>query len=137
MAEFYNPPDLWKPFGAFSMMAIQGAGQIVHLKGQVALTPDGQVVGPGNMRAQVRQVLENIQTALSGVGGDMGDIVSLVHYATDIQAFMASGDIRAAFFRAPFPITTTVEVASLYDPRLVIEITASAEIPHDRFHPPT
>ncbi|MEM6621791.1 MAG: RidA family protein [Pseudomonadota bacterium] len=137
MAEFHNPPDLWKPFGAFWMMVIQGAGQVVHLKGQVALMPDGQVVGPGDMRAQVRQVLENVQTALSGVGGEMGDVVSLVHYATDIQAFMASGDIRAAFFTAPFPITTTVEVASLYDPRLVIEITASAEIPHDRFHPPT
>jgi len=36
-----NPPGVWSPFGAFSMVIIQGAGQIVHLKGQVALDQQG------------------------------------------------------------------------------------------------
>jgi enamine deaminase RidA (YjgF/YER057c/UK114 family) len=42
------------------MAVIQGEGQIVHLKGQVSLDQNGQVVGAGDMRAQVRMVLENI-----------------------------------------------------------------------------
>ncbi len=136
MATRFNPPDLWQPFGAFSMGAVQGEGQVVRLKGQVALDRDGQVVGKGDVRAQVRRTLENIQAALSHVGGELGDVFSLTHYTTDIDAFMGSGDIRKEFFAAPYPVTTTVEVARLYDPDLLVEITAIAEIPRDRFRPP-
>ena len=133
MAESHDPDALWSPFGAFSMMVLRGQGQVVDLKGQVALDKAGAVVGKNDMLVQVRQVLTNIQTGLADVGGRMSDIISLTHYTTDIKSFMRSGDIRAEFFATPFPVTTTVEVASLYDPDLLIEITATAEIPTDRF----
>ncbi|MEA2816077.1 MAG: hypothetical protein QOI93_3774 [Rhodospirillaceae bacterium] len=138
MIDAYNPPGIWAPFGAFSMAVVQGDGRIVHLKGQVALDRDGVVVGAGDMRVQTRQVLENIRAALAAFGGTMADIISLTHYVTDIAAFMTTGDIRREFFVAPFPVTTTVEIAALYRPELVVEITALAEIPRDRFRrPPT
>ena len=137
MVDGVNPSATWSPFGAFSMAVIQGDGQIVHLKGQVSLDRDGQIVGPSDMRAQVRKVLENIRDLLASMGGTMSDVVSLVHYATDIERFMASGDIRKAFFSEPYPITTTVQVARLYHPDLMIEITAVAEISKARFRRPT
>jgi 2-iminobutanoate/2-iminopropanoate deaminase len=59
MAMSFNPPEVWQPFGAFALAAVQGEGRPVHLKGQVALDRDGRLVGKGDMRAQVRQVLEN------------------------------------------------------------------------------
>lgn len=136
MIDSFNPPDVWQPFGAFSMGVLQGDGQIVHLKGQVALDAAGNLVGEGDLRAQTQQVLENIQTVLAAVGGRMGDILSLTQYVTDIEAFMSVGDVRLAFFAEPYPVTTTVEVVRLYDPRLMVEITALAEIPRDRFHGP-
>ncbi|MFK0162544.1 RidA family protein [Rhizobium sp. NPDC090279] len=136
MATTFNPPELWQPFGAFSMMKIQGAGQIVHLKGQVSLDSTGEIVGRNDMRAQVRKTLENIRSVLASVGGAMTDILSLNQYTTDIEQFMAAGDIRKQFFAEPFPVTTTVEVVRLFDPDLMIEITAVAEIPHDRFRMP-
>mgnify|MGYP001291891653 CR=1 FL=1 len=110
---------------------------MVHLKGQVALDKDGQVVGPGDMRAQTRKVLENISAVLASMGGTAADVVSLTHYATDIAKFMETGDIRRQFFSAPFPVTTTVQVSKLYHADLVIEITAIAEIPRERFRHPT
>ncbi len=136
MAEHFNPREVWQPFGAFSMLVAQGDGRIVHLKGQVPLDPDGTLIGKGDMRAQVRQTLENIAAVLASVGGTMADVVSLTHYTTDIDAFMGAGDIRAQFFAAPYPVTTTVEVARLYDPDIRIEITAVAEISRERYHPP-
>lgn len=136
MVDAINPSNVWSPFGAFSMAVIQGPGQIVHLKGQVALDQSGQIIGVGDMRAQVRKVLQNIQTVLASMGGQMSDVVSLVHYSTSIEQFMQTGDIRKEFFCEPFPVTTTVEVARLYNPDLLIEITAVAEIPHNRFHRP-
>ncbi|AOJ19374.1 enamine deaminase RidA [Burkholderia cenocepacia] len=136
MAEAVNPPEVWAPFGAFSMAVIQGDGRIVHLKGQVALDRDGQPVGAGDMRAQVRQTLDNIRDVLAALGGQMRDVISLVHYATDIDAFMQAGDIRKTYFAEPYPVTTTVQVKRLYHPDLLVEIAAIAEIPLARFRRP-
>jgi enamine deaminase RidA (YjgF/YER057c/UK114 family) len=133
----FNPPTVWQPFGAFSMVAVEGDGRIVHLKGQVALDRDGRIVGKHDMRAQTRQVLENIRDVLAAMGGRMEDVLSLTHYVTNIDAFAGVGDVRREFFREPYPVTTTVQVAALYDPDLVIEITAIAEIPRERFHRPS
>ncbi len=133
MVDGFNPPNVWAPFGAFSMGVIQGTGQVVYLKGQVALNADGQVVGKGDMRTQTRQTLTNIQAVLASVGGNMRDIFSLTHYVTDIDEFMQTGDIRLEFFAEPFPVTTTVQVVRLYHPDLLVEITATAEIPGERF----
>jgi enamine deaminase RidA (YjgF/YER057c/UK114 family) len=47
----------------------------------------GEVVGRGDMRAQPRKTLENIRAVLGSVGGLMGDVVSLTHSVTDIDAF--------------------------------------------------
>jgi 2-iminobutanoate/2-iminopropanoate deaminase len=49
---------------------------------------------------------------------------------------MASSDVRLQYFKEPFPVTTTVEVAGLYHPDIMIEITAVAEIPRSRFQEP-
>lgn len=136
MASSFNPLEVWQPFGAFSMGVAQGDGQIVHLKGQIALDRAGQIVGKGDMRAQVRQTLANIESVLAFVGGELGDVISLVQYTTDIEAFTAAGDIRKRFFAEPYPVTTTVEVKRLYDLDLLIEIAAVAEIPKERFRPP-
>ena len=103
MPEAVNPPNVWQPFGPFSMAMVQGDGRIIHLKGQVALDRAGRIVGAGDMRAQLRQVLENIRAVLESMGGTMGDILSLVHYTTDIESFMKAGDVRRTFFTAPFP----------------------------------
>ena len=136
MIDSFNPPEVWPPFGAFSMGVIQGDGQVLYLKGQVSLDRNGEIVGRGDMRAQTRQVLENIRLVLRSVGGEMGDIMSLTQYTTDISQFMNCGDIRKEYFSAPFPVTTTVEVSRLYDPELVLEITAIAEVPRTRFKSP-
>ena len=133
MAKSYDPPQVWSPFGAFSQSVIAGDGRTIYLKGQVALGPDGQIVGDGDMAVQVAQVLRNISDILDAMGGRMSDIVSLQQFTTDIQAFMRCGEVRTRYFEAPYPVTTTLEVSSLYDPRLLIEITGIAEIPQDRF----
>lgn len=134
MVESFNPPMVWAPFGTFSMLALQGAGHVVHLKGQVALDRDGGVVGKDDMPGQTRQTMENLQAVLESIGGAMHDIVSLTHYVTDIDAFMKTRDVRRQFFTGPYPVTTTIQVVRLYNPDLLIEISAIAEIPLGAFN---
>ena len=136
MATHFNPPEVWQPFGAFSMAAMPGDGQLVFLKGQVALDRNGALVGEGDMRAQLCQVLENIGAVLASLGGEMIDVISLTQHTTDFEAFMACGDTRQAFFTEPYPVTTTIEVSRLYRPDVLIEITAIAEIPRTRYRAP-
>jgi 2-iminobutanoate/2-iminopropanoate deaminase len=57
----------------------------------------------------------------------------MANYVTDMDAFLAAGDIRRSYFAAPYPVTTTVEVARLYDHALLVEISAIAKIPESRF----
>ena len=136
MVEGFDSPDIWAPFGAFSMSVIHGPGQIVWLKGQAALDKAGKLVGPGDMRAQLRQVLENLKAVLANLGGEMGDMISLTHYTSDIDQFMVASDLRRGYFTLPYPVTTTVQVARPYDPALLIEIAGVAEIPVERFRRP-
>ncbi len=129
----FDPPDVWRPFGAFSMAALQGQGQVMYLKGQVSLDSEGCLVGKRDMRAQVRKTLANISAVLGSVGGQMQDIFSLTQHVTDMDAFIQAGDIRKEFFREPYPVTTTVQVVRLYDIEWLVEIAAIAEILRDRF----
>ena len=135
MPTFFNPPTIWKPFSAFSMGAVQGDGRIVHLKGQVPLDKEGRVVGR-DMHDQVRKTLENIRDSLAHVGGAMRDVISLTHYVTDIHDFVTTREVRQGFFSEPYPVTTTVQVAALFHREILVEITAIAEIPRERFREP-
>lgn len=49
---------------------------------------------------------------------------------------MAAGEVRRVLQRA-HPVTTTVQVAALYDPALMVEIAAVAEIRRARFRRPS
>lgn len=137
MATAITSRNVWEPFGPFSMGIVQEGGVSVHLKGQVAMEKDGSIVGLGDMRSQTRKVRENLMTTLKTVGGDTADIVSVTNYVTDIAPFMDTRDLRREFFAEPFPVSTTVQVAVLYRPEFLVEISAIVEIPRERFIRPS
>ena len=118
------------------MGAAQGQGKILHLKAQVALDENGDLIGKNDMRKQVQKVFENIQKVLHHVGGEMKDIFSISHYVTNMDAFAKVGDLRKAFFQEPYPISTTIEVRRLFHPDWLVEVSAIAEIPEERFLSP-
>lgn len=136
MTEFFDADAIWPTFGPFSHGAALGDGVVVHLKGQIPLDAEGKIVGVGDMASQVTKVLENIQDVLKTVGGDMSHILSVTQYTTDMDGFMAVGAVRRAFFSEPYPISTTLGVNRLYHPDVLVEISAIAEIPRDRYVAP-
>ncbi|MFP6770751.1 MAG: RidA family protein [Alphaproteobacteria bacterium] len=132
MADAFNPPGVAVPFGAFSNAAWQPTGRVLHLAGQVGVDADWNLVGPGNMVAQARQTLENLQSILRSVGGEMDDIVSVIVYVTAMEPLMAVHEVRKEFFSEPYPASTLVQVAALVKDEFLIEISAVAVIPEDR-----
>jgi 2-iminobutanoate/2-iminopropanoate deaminase len=136
MTDAFNPPGVIVPFGIFSNAAWQPAGLVLHVAGQVAWDEDGRIVGPGDVAAQTRQVLTNIKSILASVGGEMGDIVSVNVFVTEMSGLKQIHEVRAEFFARPYPASTLVQVAALVEPELLVEINAVAVIPETRAKPP-
>ena len=132
MADAFDAPGTVKPFGIFSSAAWQPEGKVLHIAGQVAQDATGALVGKDDIRAQTRQVLENIRTVLAGVGGTMDDVARVTVYVTDMSGLAQIHEVRGQYFRRPYPASTLVEVKRLVKPEYLIEIDAVAVIPADR-----
>lgn len=102
--------------------------RLICLSGQLAWDEDGRLVGPGDMRAQFRQVGENLKAALAAAGAGLEDVVKTNTYVTDMDAFFTCVDVREEYFGPGFPTSTTVEVSRLAVPGAVIEIEAVAVV---------
>lgn len=108
------------------VVAVEGK-RLVFVAGQLARDRAGNVVGKGDMRAQIRQVGENIKAALAAAGATLADIVKTNTYVTDIEEFFKHVDVRMEYFGA-LPTSTTVEVRKLAHPDLVVEVEAIAVV---------
>jgi enamine deaminase RidA (YjgF/YER057c/UK114 family) len=95
----------------------------------VALDDEGKVVGAGDIRAQTRQVFENIKRAVEAAGGTLNDIVSMTVYTTDAKFSPQVSEVRRQVFGSNLPASTQVQVAALMRPELLIEINAIAILP--------
>ena len=118
------------PRGIMSQGVAVPAGRMVFASGQVARGVDGELVGRGDIRAQTRKTLENLQAVLAEGGATMDDVVKVTVFLTNLdEHFAAVHEVRAEFFSAGYPASTLVEVSRLVDPEMLIEIEAIAVAP--------
>ena len=136
MVDAFNTPGVVEPFGIFSSAALHGQGQVLQVSGQVAWDVEGNVVGSGDIEAQTRQVLDNVKGIVTHVGGTMDDIVSVIVHVTEMDGLDVIHRVRSEYFQRPYPASTLVQVTALVHPELLIEISAVAVIPPDRFRRP-
>ncbi|HKA56400.1 MAG TPA: RidA family protein [Candidatus Binatia bacterium] len=101
-------------------------GNTIYVSGQVAYNAEGRLVGEGDMKAQTRQVFDNIRAVLAAAGAGMGDIIKINTYITDQGKFMDMLEARKEIFGANPPASTAVVVAGLAFPGLLIEVEAIA-----------
>ena len=112
----------------YSHVVVVEARKTIFVSGQLARDAKGEVVGKGDMRAQIRQTGENIKTALAAAGATLNDVVKTNTYVTDIEEFFKHTDVRMEYFGA-LPTSTTVEVRRLAHPDLLVEIEVVAMLP--------
>lgn len=121
-----QPLTLGKPFEKkvpFSLGVIS-SGRMLHTAGITARDAEGDVVGPGDMRAQVAQCFSNLADILKACGAGFGDVVKYTIYTTDIALFdSTTRDIRHPCF-VDRPASTLIEVSRLIDPAMLVEIEA-------------
>ena len=102
-------------------------GPLLHVSGITARLPDGAVAGPGDMRKQAEQVLQNIKHVYAAANADIGRIVRMTIYVIDIDAWRQASDVIAELYVSR-PAATLIEVSRLASTDMVLEIETTAEI---------
>lgn len=104
-------------------------GNIVEVAGTTAVDENGAVIGVDDPVEQTRYILAKIERALQAVGASLADVVRTRMFVTDIRHWEAIGRAHGQVFREIKPVATMVEVQALIDPRLLVEIEATAILP--------
>jgi enamine deaminase RidA (YjgF/YER057c/UK114 family) len=132
--EHINPKGLAAPHGYTHVIATK-PGKMIFISGQVAMDAQGQLVGKDDLRAQTKQVFENLKTALAASGATFDDVVKITWYVKGYnpQQLTILRDVRDMYVKkeAP-PASTLVGVTSLFQADYLLEVDAVAVVPEKR-----
>jgi enamine deaminase RidA (YjgF/YER057c/UK114 family) len=123
-----NPWTWQEPFAFVQGKEISGHQRVLFLAGQTSVDQNGKLLHPGDMRAQMAQALDNVETVLHGAGMDLSNIVRLNYYVTDVDLFFKEHDVlierlNRAGCRS---VGTLLGVSRLAFPGILIEMEATA-----------
>ncbi len=131
MKTIINSSKLAKPSG-YAHGILTPGGKMLFLAGQPGLDASGKVIAPGDLVAQFKLALENIQAVVEQAGGKMSDIVKITFYVRDRDDYKSKlkplGAVYKSFFQGYYPATTLVEISDLFDDGALVEIDATAVI---------
>lgn len=108
----------WRTASPFSQAV--AIGDQVFISGQQALSPDGEIVAPGDIAAQTRCVFENMKAVLKQAGLELSDLVRLNTYYVfdgadeDATAYWEDMTrVRLEYFPNPGPAATAVRIKGM------------------------
>ena len=102
-------------------------GNIIEIAGTTAVK-NGEIVGIKDPYIQTKFILEKISAVLKKLGSGMEDVTRTRIYVTDIDNWEQIGCAHAEFFKDIKPVATMVEVSSLIDKDLLVEIEVTAYV---------
>jgi enamine deaminase RidA (YjgF/YER057c/UK114 family) len=82
-----NPWSWQDQFNFVQANEVSGAQRMLICAGQTSIDDEGNLLHPGDMRAQVAQSLTNLETVLEKAGFELSDVVRLNCYTTDVDGF--------------------------------------------------
>jgi enamine deaminase RidA (YjgF/YER057c/UK114 family) len=118
-----DPPSPFEERFGYSRVAV--AGDFVLVGGTTSVDPSGAVLGTTGYE-QTIEILRKVEHELGRVGCGLGSIIQIRTYVTDISRGEEVGRAFSEILGFVAPIMTMVEVSSLFDPRMQVEIETVA-----------
>ena len=103
-------------------------GNVVEVAGTTATDDKGEIVGIDNPYEQTKFALAKIEKALAAAGATLKDVVRTRLFVTDIARWEEIGRAHGEIFKTIKPACTMVEVMSLIDPDMLVEIEVTAVV---------
>ncbi|MBM3221394.1 MAG: RidA family protein [Candidatus Rokubacteria bacterium] len=103
-------------------------GNLVFVAGQTGRHPKTGELGK-DVREQTRNVLERIKVVLAAAGTSLDNVLTVTTHLTNVANLAAYNEEYGTYFPTNKPARTTVTVAALNAPELLVEITVTACIP--------
>jgi len=103
-------------------------GPLVEVAGTTSISPEGEVLHPGDAYLQTREALGILTAALAEVGAKPTDVVRTRVFVTDVNLWEDVARAHGEVFADILPASSMVEVARLLVPGLLIEIEATAYV---------
>ncbi len=104
-------------------------GDMLYLSGQMGTLPGTLALAPGGLKAEARQALQNIQTALEAHGFSMAHVVKCTVMLADMNDWQAFNTTYTGFFAAPLPARSAFgNVALALNGRVEIDVIATARL---------
>lgn len=107
------------------------AGNTIYLRGQVGTDFAGNLVEPGDARAQAEQAMKNVKMLLEEAGSDLSHIVKTTTYLIDPRYREPVYQEVGKWLKGVFPVSTGLVVSALAQPQWLMEIDVTAVIPED------
>jgi reactive intermediate/imine deaminase len=125
-----NPDGVAPPIGSYShaVRVETGDAAWIHVSGQIALAPDGTLVGPDDLAAQTEQVFENLARILEANGASFADVVKIQTYLTTLDGLQGMRDVRSRYIPGEPPASTAVRISELLYPGALIEVDVVAVV---------
>jgi enamine deaminase RidA (YjgF/YER057c/UK114 family) len=110
------------------VISFKDGGRSLLVGGQIAVDKDGNVVGKGDMRAQIEQVGKNIQACLEAARAKASDIVKTQAFVSDADAFNRNADVLARYLGQQSSAISVNQVSLAAGPDFLVEIEAVANL---------
>ncbi|WP_426669273.1 RidA family protein [Mucilaginibacter sp. McL0603] len=111
MKQVINTNNAPAPIGPYSQAI--AAGSFVFVSGQIPSNPSTGEIVSGDIKAETKQVMENIKAVLSEAGVGFSNIVKTTIFLTDMQTFAQVNEVYGTYFTDQFPARETVQVSAL------------------------
>jgi 2-iminobutanoate/2-iminopropanoate deaminase len=105
--------------GPYSPVLQVDARHLVVISGQVAVDPDGNVVGD-TIEKQARATLDNCERQLQSAGCSLGDVFKVNIYLTDLGDWARFNAVYEKIMVEPLPVRTAIQSVLL--PGYLVEI---------------
>jgi len=102
-------------------------GDWVFASGQLGMDPKTGRLAEGGIKAETRQVCENLRAVLEAAGSSLAEVAKVTIYLADLGELMEMNEVFSEYFPADPPARTTFQAAGLVaGARVEIEAIATA-----------